>query len=472
MRRRAKIVATLGPASSDRETMAALLRAGMDVVRLNFSHGDHDTHRRTIAELRRLSAEVGRAVAIIGDLPGPKIRTGPLRDGGPVRLRAGQRLALTPENVMGTAERLPITYPSLLDDVGPGARILLADGLLELRAERRRGKDLICRVVNGGELTERQGVNLPGVKLSVGSLTARDKEHLRFALKNEVDYVAQSFVRSANDVRALKRLIRRLDRQTPVLAKIEKGEALENLDAILEEADGLMVARGDLGVELPPEKVPVAQKLIIEKANQRRLPVITATQMLESMTRNPRPTRAEASDVANAIFDGTDAVMLSGETAVGRYPRETVAMMDRIIREAESVVACRSERRRRPEMLSVAESIAEAVAHAADHLKMKVVAVFTESGYSARLVSKYRPSSLIVGFSPHRRVRRRLALYWGVYPRRIDRVRDVDALTAEAEQRLQEEGLARKGDVVGIVAGTPLQVTGTTNLLKLLTVGN
>ncbi len=472
MKRKAKIVATIGPASRSREKLEILLRAGMDVARLNFSHGEHSDHRRTIELLRELSAHVGRAVAIIADLPGPKIRTGRLRAGQPVQLKSGQRLTLTGKKLLGTAERISINYPRLIQDFHPGDRVLLADGLIELRVERKRGKELLCRVVNGGELGERKGVNLPGVKLSIASLTARDKKHLKFALAHGVDYVAQSFVRSAADVRGLKRLIARLGYDTPVLAKIEKPEALEHLEEILAVADGVMVARGDLGVEMSPEKVPVAQKRIIEMANRCRLPVITATQMLESMIHNPRPTRAEASDVANAVFDGTDALMLSAETATGRYPRETVAMMGRIIQEAEAAVTRREEHRRREAKVSIAESITEAVAHAADHLQMKVIAVFTESGSTARLVSKHRPTPFVIGFSPQQKTRRRMALYWGIMPRRIGAMNDVDALTAEAERRLKEEKLVKKGDVVGIVAGTPLRVPGTTNLLKLHTVGS
>ena len=469
--RKAKIVATIGPSSSDPEKLRQLLDAGMDVARLNFSHGEHRTHAQIIRDLRRLTAERERPLAILADLPGPKIRTGRLEGSKPLRLRAGKDVVLTGRNIVGTAERIGITYPRLASDVRRGDRILLDDGLLELRVLSRRKQDVLCRVVHGGELHERKGVNLPGVRLRISSLTAADKKHLRFALEHGVNYIAQSFVRSGKDVRDLKRLIARAGYDTPVLAKIEKPEAIEKLDEILDEADGVMVARGDLGVEMAPERVPVAQKKIIERANQRRLPVITATQMLESMILNPRPTRAEASDVANAIFDGTDAVMLSGETAAGKHPREAVAIMSRIIREAEAAGQRAPLRRRRRQYMSVPDTIAEAISHAADHLDIKLIAVFTESGSSARLVSKYRPGPPIVAFSPHREVRRRLTLYWGVTPRRIPQVRDIDSLSAQAAQRLLEEGLVRKGDIVGMVAGTPLRTRGTTNLLKLMTVG-
>jgi len=470
MFRKAKIVATIGPASREPLKLLALLEAGMDVARLNFSHGEHSQHAQVIRDLRRLTTLRKRSLAILADLPGPKIRTGRLANGQPVELRAGQRLTLTGQDIVGSRERIGITYPRLARDVRPGNRLLLADGLIELRVLETRGAEVTCKVVNGGTLGERKGVNLPGVKLSVSSLTPRDKKHLQFALKNGANYIAQSFVRSAEDVRGLKRLIRRAGYDTPVLAKIEKPEALEDLEAILDEADGVMVARGDLGVEMSPERVPVAQKKIIALANERRLPVITATQMLESMIENPRPTRAEASDVANAIFDGTDAVMLSGETAAGRYPREAVEMMVRIVREAEAA-APRLPRRRRPQPPSVAETVAETAAVAADQLRVKVIAVFTESGSSARLVSKARPTPPIVAFCPTREVRRRLALYWGVLPRRIKRVREVGQLTREGEQRLRREKLVKRGDIVAFVAGTPLATRGTTNMLTFHTVG-
>jgi pyruvate kinase len=322
--------------------------------------------------------------------------------------------------------------------------------------------------VNGGELGQNKGINLPGVKLKVSALTSKDRADLAFAMGQPVNYIALSFARRPEDVRAAKRAIARLGKDTPVIAKLEKPEAIENLDAILQVADGVMVARGDLGVEMNPEQVPVVQKRIIAHANDARRPVITATQMLESMTLNPRPTRAEASDVANAIFDGTDAVMLSGETASGRYPVEAVAMMDRIIREAEASMMSRRDRRRRPmEHLSVAETISESVCHAADELHMKVIAVFTETGSTARLISKYRPRCPVIAFSTVQETRRRLQLFWGVTPRTIDHLKNIDSLTALAAERLLEEKLVQEGDVVGIVAGTPLGIRGTTNFMKL-----
>jgi pyruvate kinase len=466
--RRAKIVCTLGPASSTPEMIDGLVQAGLDVARLNFSHGAQETHAATIAAIRTVSGRYERPVAILADLQGPKIRTGLLRDGKPVQLRDGQSLTITTRDVPGDERVISTNYTPLSEEVKPGDRILLADGLIELRVKSAAGTEVECDVVNGGELGQKKGINLPGVKLKIGALTEKDHADLAFALQQGVNYIAVSFVRRAEDVEEAKQAIARASHNTPVIAKLEKPEAIENLDAILRASDGVMVARGDLGVEMSPEKVPVVQKQIIARARDFRLPVITATQMLESMTLNPRPTRAEASDVANAIFDGTDAVMLSAETASGRYPIPSVAMMDRIIREAEANAQAPIRRRRRDlGHLTVAEAISEAVCHAADELQMKVIAVFTESGSTARLISKYRPRPPVIAFSPNQETRRRLSLMWGVTPRRIDYVRDIDSLAALAESRLLEESLVKPGDVVGIVAGTPLGTRGTTNFMKL-----
>ena len=466
--RKAKIVATIGPASSKPEQLRALLRAGMDVARLNFSHGEHSQHARVIRDLRRLAAAHQYPLALIADLPGPKIRTGHLLDHRPVPLRPGQKIVLTGRHIIGDAKRVNITYRHLARDVRPGSRIMLADGSIELRVLARRGRDVACAVVHGGQLGEKKGVNLPGADLGISSLTEQDKKHLQFALEHRVDYIAQSFVRSANDVRRLKRLIQRAGYDTPVVAKIEKPEALDDLDAILKVADGIMVARGDLGVEMSLERVPNAQRDIITRANQARIPVITATQMLESMIENRWPTRAEVSDVSAAIAQGTGAVMLSGETAVGRYPREAVEMMAKVIEATEASIAVR---RPRPEARSVAETVADTVAAAADEFHIRAIVVFTESGYTARLVSKARPRPPIIAFSPRPEVCSRLALLWGVLPRPAKRVRYVDDFISEAERRLREEKLVRKGDVVAVVAGTPLHTEGTTNLIKFHTIG-
>ncbi|HYX68926.1 MAG TPA: pyruvate kinase [Terriglobales bacterium] len=469
--RRAKIVCTMGPACSHEKMLRDLLRAGMDVARLNFSHGTHREHGELIQRLRRVARQEGRPLCILQDLQGPKIRTGSLKRGRPVRLKAGASLTITPRPVAGTAGLVSTTFPSLAQEVQPGARILLSDGLIELRVRRVRGADVECEVVNGGLLGEHKGINLPGTAIRVPSLTEKDIADLKFGLKHGVDVVAVSFVRTAEDVRAARRLIAARKMDVPVIAKLEKPQAIDHLEEIFDACDGVMVARGDLGVEMPPETVPVIQKHIIRRAAEWRKPVITATQMLESMIENPRPTRAEASDVANAIFDGTDAVMLSGETASGRYPREAVAMMDRIIRETEShmpewMPARRRERRR----LSIAETICESVAHAAQDLDMRAIAVFTETGSTARLISKYRPVAHIYAFSALPAVRNRCNLLWGVQPVKTERALGVEDMVRTAEQELRRRKVVVPGEILGVVAGTRM-ASGSTNFMRLHVVG-
>jgi pyruvate kinase len=468
--RHSKIVCTIGPASSSPRIIERLMHAGMDVARLNFSHGKHEDHARSIATLRAAAIEHEKPIAIIADLQGPKIRTGPLAGGTTVTLRAGQRFVITTARVPGDSNCVSTTFRPLPREVHRGNRILLSDGLIELRVQKVRGQEVICEVVDGGVLGQHKGINLPGIQLRVPALTPKDRKDLAFALTQDANYIAVSFVRHPEDVVLAKNLIRRAGKDTPVIAKLEKPEAIENLDAILRVADGVMVARGDLGVEMNPERVPVVQKMIITRAREARRPVITATQMLESMTQNPRPTRAEASDVANAIFDGSDAVMLSAETASGKYPVEAVAMMARIIEEAEGSIT-EFPRPSMQEKLKVAETVAELVCHASRELHMKLIAVFTHSGFTARLVSRYRPHVPIVAFSPEAETRRRMALFWGVMARAIVDVHKVDGLAEIAEQRLLEERLVRKGDVIGIVAGTPMGVRGTTNFMKFHIIG-
>jgi pyruvate kinase len=468
--RHSKIVCTIGPASRSTRIIERLLSAGMDVARLNFSHSSHADHAESIALLRAAAVKHEKPIAVLADLQGPKIRTGPLAGGSPVLLRSGQRFVITTARVLGDSTRVSTIFRPLPREVHRGDRILLSDGLIELRVEQVRGQEVICEVVNGGALGEHKGINLPGIQLRVPALTQKDRADLAFALKHGANYIAVSFVRRPEDVVLAKSLIRRAGRDTPVIAKLEKPEAIENLDAILRVADGVMVARGDLGVEMSPERVPVMQKTIINRARQARRPVITATQMLESMTENPRPTRAEASDVANAIFDGTDAVMLSAETASGKYPIEAVSMMARIIEDAEANIT-EFSRPAPQERLKVAETVAELVCHASRELHMKVIAVFTHSGFTARLVSRYRPLVPIVAFSPEADTRRRMALIWGVYPRTIPNVSKIDGLAEVAEKRLLEERLVCQGDVIGIVAGTPMGIRGTTNFMKFHVIG-
>src|SRR5215467_11054743 len=401
--RKAKIVCTIGPASSSEAVMRDLMRAGMDVARLNFSHGTHDEHARMIDRLRRVAEKEGRGICIMQDLQGPKIRTGRLKYRTPIALKRGSRLTITPRDIAGTAALVSTTFKTLAQEVEPGARILLSDGLIEMRVLAVRGDDVECEVINGGLLGEHKGINLPGTVVNVPSLTEKDEKDLEFGLKHGIDIVAVSFVRVADDVRLVKRLVRVHNADVLVIAKLEKPQAIEpqNLEEILDVADGVMVARGDLGVEVPPEKVPIIQKYVIRRAAEWRKPVIIATQMLESMIENPRPTRAESSDVANAIFDGTDAVMLSAETASGKHPREAVCMMAKIILEAENNIGDFTPPRRRRERraLSISESICDSIAHAAEDLHMSAIAVFTETGNTARMLSKFRPKSRIYAFT-------------------------------------------------------------------------
>jgi pyruvate kinase len=466
--RRAKIICTIGPACSSEAAMRDLLRLGMDVARLNFSHGSHEDHAHNVARLRHAADREGRSVCILQDLQGPKIRTGRLERHEPVTIETGATVVITPKDIPGTAARISTTFPDLAREVEPGARILLTDGLIELRVQGTRGNDVICSVVNGGALGEHQGINLPGVALSIPALTPKDRKDLEFGLQQGVDAVALSFVRSAADVRMVKQIIASHGSDVPVIAKLEKPQAIDHLEEILEAADGVMVARGDLGVEVAPEKVPVIQKQVIRRAGAWRKPVITATQMLESMIENPRPTRAEASDVANAIFDGTDAVMLSAETATGRYPREAVAMMARIVVEAESNMGdfMYPRRRRDHRGLSVAETICESIAHAAEDLPMAAIAVFTETGNTARMLSKHRPQVPIYAFTHVASVVQRVNLYWGVHPVRCRQAKSAEQMVTLAEEELLRRGQLKPGDVLGVVAGTR-QAAGSTNLMRL-----
>ena len=468
--RRTKIVATLGPSSRTEEQITQLAQAGMDVARLNFSHGDHATYSDVIRLLRQISIKLNRPLAILQDLQGPKIRTGKLQDGEPVELQEGQEFVITTDELAGNAQRVSTTYESLPQDCTPGDRILLSDGLIELRVINTTATDVITEVVSGGRLREKQGINLPGVKVSAPAMTEKDREDLLFGLHEGVDYIALSFVRRAADVELVKQEIAAAGYKTPVISKIEKPEAVANIEEIVAISDGIMVARGDLGVELPPEQVPLIQKRIIQVANQAGVPVITATQMLESMIVNPRPTRAEASDVANAILDGTDAVMLSGETANGDYPVEAVAMMARIAEVTEKDLVSRVVPMRDRAENSYSHAIGHAACSIAESINITAIVAFTSSGYTARLVARDRPRVPIIAMTHEYDVYHRLALLWGTQPLLCPFVSRLDDLSNLARAIMIERDVIKPGDSVVITGGHPLAVRGTTNFLKILSV--
>lgn len=480
MPRRAKIVATIGPASQERETLRAMLRAGMDVARLNFSHGAAEDHRRVFTELRSLAAEMGRPVAILQDLQGPKIRTGAAA-GGRVELRQGQLLTLTTDQAPCTAELISVDFPGLPDYLERGSRILIDDGNLELKVtEVKPGanpRQALAEVVLGGALHSHKGVNLPGVKLDIPALTRKDLADLAFGLELGVDAVAMSFVRRAEDIDLLNQAIQAHHTNQPppiVIAKLERHEALENLEAITAKADGVMVARGDLGVEMAPETVPIAQKRIIELANLKGKLVITATQMLESMIQQPRPTRAEASDVANAVFDGSDAVMLSGETAVGKYPVQTIQMMADIVQRAEGHLAEWGRWKGLPEPGADDDDtffMTMAATELARDRSVAALAAFTESGRTARILSKERPTVPILACTPNEDTYQRMNLYWGVEPIQVNRAASIEDLLHDVEKKLLEERRVKNGQQVVFTFGYPLHRFCPTNMAYLHTIG-
>ncbi|NUM55739.1 MAG: pyruvate kinase [Candidatus Hydrogenedentes bacterium] len=476
--RRTKIVCTLGPSSNTRETIEALMRAGMDVARLNFSHGSHDDHRKTYTLLRRVASDLGRNVAVLMDLQGPKIRTGKLEDGKPIQLVPNAPIIVTTEQVPGNATRISTVYERLAHDVKPGDRILLADGVMELRVDRVTPPEVYCTVLRGGMLGEKKGMNLPGVAVSAPCLTEKDIEDLEFGLDLGVDYVALSFVRSPEDVIDLKKRIARTGKQAAVIAKIERPEALSRFADIIETADAIMVARGDLGVEVELHRVPQIQKTLIRMCNEMGVPVITATQMLESMMTNARPTRAEAADVANAIYDGTDAVMLSGETANGQYPVETVETMAQIVACADDAIAAAPAhemharlRDRRAHEAGFKEAIGQAVVRITQVINVKRIVVLTKSGFSAIAVSRYRPRTPITAITLREDTMRRCALFWGVDAVACVPHDELTALIRDIDEIMVERSLASLGDSLLIVAGVPLGAGGRTNLVHLHRVG-
>ncbi len=462
---RTKIVATIGPSSNNPDTIRQMLAAGMNVARINFSHGDRQSHIDTVKMLRRVVAAEGQALAILGDLQGPKIRLGHVKAGG-VRLALGDEVVLTARR--GQPAMIHLPHPDLIAVVEPGARLVIGDGEVELTVMEKRADTLRCTVSVAGLLESRKGVNVPGADLGISTLTEKDREDMRLICDLQLDYVALSFVRAAVDVRELRVLMVEQGHRIPIIAKIEKSEAIANLEEIRDAADGMMVARGDLGIEVPPQEVPMLQKRIIRCCNEVGKPVITATQMLQSMVEHPRPTRAEASDVANAILDGADAVMLSNETAAGKFPVESVLMMKQIseITETEFPYDLWRARRRQSVDVSVTEAISAASCDVADQIDAAVIVSSTMSGYTAQQIARYRPSTLIWAVSPLPETQRRLALVWGVECMLVDNFEDTDGMVARAVETLRPLGL-NKGNKIVITAGVPFGQTGQTNLIQV-----
>jgi len=470
--RRTRIVATIGPASESDGQLDALIAAGMNVARLNFSHGTHADHARRIVAVRAAAARANVSVAILQDLQGPKIRTGLLKNGEGVILHPGLPFTITTHPIEGDHRGVSTTYTHLPQDVKVGDRILVSDGLIELLVQEINGDTVTTQVIAGGVLNQNQGINLPGVEVSIPALTDKDRDDLQFGLEQGVDYVALSFVRRAADMQLIRDAIARHGKQAGVIAKIEKPEALDDLNAILELCDGVMVARGDLGVEMPPEQVPLAQKRIIEAANFMGVPVITATQMLDSMIRNPRPTRAEASDVANAIIDGTDAVMLSGETATGGWPVESVRMMHRIAKAAEQSGRSGDYGAPMPRVNGPADAWAAAISHAACGVAAEVdaaaIVAFTMSGLTARMVSRHRPKMRVIAVSPEPATVNRLSLVWGVEAYRSRVVTRLDDLIDILRTLLVGQGILPEGSTLVLVGGHPIATGGATNFVKVM----
>ena len=466
--RRTKIVCTIGPASGSAAVIERLVKAGMNVARLNLAHGTYKEHARYIQTVRKLSHRLAIPVAILVDLPGPKYRTGKLKD-GQMRLKKGAEVVLTARHVRGSNGLIPVNLPTLAQNTRVGDTVLLDDGAIQLKVLERQGREIRCRVVVGGILTERRGLVVPGMRDSGPFVTDILRKHILFAVRQQPDYLAVSFVSSADDMTTIRMILHDRGADIPIVAKVERGMAVDEFDGILMASDGIMVARGDLGVDIPLERVPLVQKEIIRKCNQAGKPVITATQMLESMVNAPWPTRAEVTDVANAIFDGTDAVMLSAETSIGKYPAQAVRMMARIAREAEDRLPydqILSERAKWLEQ-NTSELISYSACHTAQSLKARALVAFTQSGSTAGRVSKYRPRMPIVAITPDASVAKRLVLRWGVYPFQVAGASTVEELFATGTKLSKELRLTKGGDLIVITGGIPVGVAGSTNLLKV-----
>lgn len=476
--KKTKIVCTMGPNTDNREIMKELALNGMDVARFNFSHGDHAEHKHRLEILESVREELGIPIASLLDTKGPEIRTGKLKDGKKVTLKEGDLYTLTTEEIVGDETRGYINYAGLAEDVKPGNRILIDDGLIELHVQEVNGTDIVCRIENGGELGEKKGVNVPGVRVKLPALTDKDKEDIRFGVDAGFDFVAASFVRNADAIREIREILDEKGSAMQIIAKIENEEGIENIDSIIEASDGIMVARGDMGVEIPAAKVPHIQKMIIRKCNLACKVVITATQMLDSMIRNPRPTRAEVSDVANAVYEGTDAVMLSGETAMGSYPIEAVRMMSQIAEESEKYLDYMFYQRRKvsaENLRNISNTVCYSSVATASDLEAPVIVAPSVSGFTTRMLSKWRPKALIAGLSPSMTAVRQMQLYWGVKPFHAKRAESTDALLFASVELLKEKGIVKEGETVVATAGVVTRANrhepvADTNIMRVIVV--
>ena len=476
--KKTKIVCTMGPNTDNREIMRELALNGMDVARFNFSHGDHAEHKHRLEILESVREELGIPIASLLDTKGPEIRTGKLKDGKKVTLKEGDLYTLTTEEIVGDETRGYINYAGLAEDVKPGDRILIDDGLIELHVREVNGTDIVCRIENGGELGEKKGVNVPGVRVKLPALTDKVKEDIRFGVDAGFDFVAASFVRNADAIREIREILDEKGSAMQIIAKIENEEGIENIDSIIEASDGIMVARGDMGVEIPAEKVPHIQKMIIRKCNLACKVVITATQMLDSMIRNPRPTRAEVSDVANAVYEGTDAVMLSGETAMGSYPIEAVRLMSQIAEESEKYLDYMFYQRRKvsaENLRNISNTVCYSSVATASDLEAPVIVAPSVSGFTTRMLSKWRPKALIAGLSPSMTAVRQMQLYWGVKPFHAKRAESTDALLFASVELLKEKGIVKEGEIVVATAGVVTRANrhepvADTNIMRVIVV--
>ena len=468
MLRKTKIICTLGPAVDSEELLRALIAGGMDGARFNFSHGSHETHKAQMDRLKKVREEMGRPVAAILDTRGPEIRIRSFAH-GPIQLNAGERFVLTTREVEGDEGQVSVTYAHLHEELSPGQQILIDDGLVALRVEEIRGQDILCRVENGGTVSSHKSINIPGARIRLPALTQKDEQDIRFGVEQGFDYIAASFVRRAEDVVAVHRVLEQCGgEEIRIIAKIENQEGVDHFDEILAVADGIMVARGDLGVEIPPAKVPILQKHMIRKGMQAGKPVITATQMLDSMIRNPRPTRAEVSDVANAVYDGTGCVMLSGETAGGSYPVAALEAMVRVVEETEQDIHYwkRFQKQQFTDLHSIDDAITHSCCLTAMDLRASAILAPTHTGHTARMIARFRPACPVVALTQREQVCRRLSVCWGVVPLSAGPARSTDQIFEQSARTALEHGLVNRGEVVVITAGVPLGRAGSTNLVK------